>query len=194
MSGPHRTHSRRGTTLGLLLAGGVFVAAAIALLVFSAGRPQPAAQPPLPIAATGSPATASDPLPAFHLPALGGGEVSAADLRRKPAVVNFFASWCPSCWAEIPHIESASRNYRGKDLQVLGIGVLDSEESLRWMVSKLRITYPTVYDTSGETVVKILQLRSMPTTLFVDRQGIVRARWQGFLDKETLQRLIAKIL
>jgi peroxiredoxin len=109
-------------------------------------------------------------------------------------VINFFASWCSSCWAEIPHIQSVYNDYQGRGLQIVGIGVLDSEESLRWMVDKLRITYPTVYDTSGDTVVKILQLRSMPTTLFVDRQGIVRTRWQGFLDQETLQRLIAQIM
>ncbi len=194
MNDKHRTHPRTKITYGVRLAAGVFAAAAIAVFILSAGRPQPAGQPPLPIAATGSAATASDPLPGFRLPSLGGGAISAADLKGKPAVVNFFASWCPSCWVEVPHIEAASKDYRNKGLQVLGIGVLDSEDSLRWMVGKLGITYPTVYDTSGETVVKILQLRSMPTTLFVDRQGIVRARWQGFMDKETLQRLIAQIL
>ena len=183
---------RSRTTLALVVA--VLGAIGIASLILSTVRPKPAAQTPLPIAATGTAATASDPLPAFALPALGGGAISAAQLRGKPAVINFFASWCASCWAEIPHIEAASKDYRKQGLQVLGIGVLDSEDSLRWMVDKLRITYPTVYDTSGETVVKILQLRSMPTTLFVDRQGIVRARWQGFMDKETVLRLIAQIL
>ncbi len=190
----HQARSRRRTSLRLLLGGGAVAAVAIALFVLSAGRPQPAAQPPLPIAVTGSAASASDPLPAFSLPALGGGVFTAADLKGKPAVINFFASWCSSCWAEIPHIEAAFQDYKGQGLHVLGIGVLDSEESVRWMISKLGITYPTAYDTKGDTVGNILRLRAMPTTLFVDRQGIVRARWQGFLDQETLRRLIAQIL
>ncbi len=190
----HRAPFRRRWTTWVLLAAGTLAVLAIALSVLSAQRLQRAAPPPLPIAVTGAAASASDPLPAFSLPALGGGVISAAELKGKPAVINFFASWCPSCWAEIPHIEAAFKDYRGQGLQVVSIGVLDSEESLRWMVEKLRITYPAVYDTRGDTVVKILQLRSMPTTLFVDRQGIVRARWQGFLDNETLRRLIAQIL
>jgi peroxiredoxin len=179
----------------LIAAASVLAVAAVAVFAVSQGRLRQAAETPLPVAATRSAALATaDPLPAFSLPALGGGVMSAADLRGKPAVVNFFASWCSSCWAEIPHIQGAFQDYKRRGLQVVGIGVLDSEDSLRWMVNKLHITYPTVYDTSGDTVVKILQLRSMPTTLFVDRQGIVRARWQGFLDEETLRRLIAQII
>lgn len=189
-----RLRLRSGKALGLVLAAGVVIAVGAAVLILSTGRPQRAVQSPLPIAATGSGAASTDPLPAFSLPALGGGAISAAQLRGKPAVINFFASWCASCWVEIPHIEAAFNDYKKQDLQVLGIGVLDSEDSLRWMVDKLRLTYPTVYDTSGDTVVKILKLRSMPTTLFVDRQGVVRARWVGFMDAETLRRLIAQIL
>ncbi len=188
----HGLRSPAAKVVGLLLAAAVV--AAVAFFVFSHEGPQPTVQSPLPVAATGSASAAADPLPAFSLPAPGGGRISAADLKGKPTVINFFASWCSSCWAEIPHIQSASQDYKGRGLQVVGIGVLDSEDSLRWMVTKLHITYPTAYDTSGDTVVKILQLRSMPTTLFVDRQGIVRARWQGFLDQETLQRLIAQIM
>lgn len=188
-------HMRSRTLLRLLFTAGIVAAAAIALFVLSVGRPQqPAAQSPIPIAASGSGASSSDPLPAFRLPALGGGVLTAADLKGKPAVINFFASWCASCWAEVPHIQTAFEEYKGRGLQVLGIGVLDSEESVRWMVGKLRITYPTVYDSKGDTVGNVLRLRSMPTTLFVDRQGIVRVRWEGFLDKETLHRLIAQIL
>lgn len=190
----HQARSRSRTPFRLLVAASAVVAVAIALFVLLTGRPQPAAQSPLPIAATGSAASASDPLPAFILPALGGGVFNSADLKGKPAVINFFASWCPSCWVEIPHIQAAFQDYKGQGLHVLGIGVLDSEESVRWMVSKLGITYPTAYDTKGDTVGNILRLRAMPTTLFVDRQGIVRVRWQGFLDKETLRRLIGQIL
>lgn len=165
-----------------------------ALFILLVERPQPLAQPPLPIAESRPARQASGPLPAFRLPALGGGVVSATDLRGSPVVINFFASWCPSCWAEIPHLQRASQELHGRGLRILGISVLDDEGSLRWMVRKLGITYATVYDTQGDTVGNVLRLRTMPTTLFVDRQGIVRTRWEGFLDEETLHRLIGQIL
>jgi len=193
MSGPRGSmRSRTRKIVGFLLAAGVVAAIALVLIVRSPGRPQPAAS--LPIAAKGAAVEVSETLPAFSLPTPGGGVISTADLKGKPAVVNFFASWCASCWAEIPHIQAAYDVHKGRGLQIVGVGVLDSAESLRWMVDKLHITYPTAYDTGGDTVTKVLRLRSMPTTLFVDRRGIVRARWEGFLDPESLQRLLALIL
>ncbi len=146
------------------------------------------------ISASGAAAASPDLLPAFSLTALRGGLVSAADLKGKPAVINFFASWCASCWAEIPFLQAAHQTYSARGLRVLGIGVLESEDTMRSMVTRLGITYPTVYDASGDTVVKALRLRSMPTTLFVDRQGVVRVRWEGFLDKDTVFRLVGQIL
>lgn len=77
---------------------------------------------------------------------------------------------------------------------MLGIGVLDDAGAQKWMIGRLGITYPTVYDVSGEVVTKVLRLRRMPTTIFIDRRGIVRAKWEGILDEATLRREIAKIL
>jgi peroxiredoxin len=189
-------HARPGTAIrrALLLVAGALAAGALGLGLRAFGRPHLAAPPALPIAATGSAVTASEALPAFALPMLGGGQLTAADLKDRPVVLNFFASWCPSCWVEIPHLARVYDEHRRRGLVVVGVGVLDSEESLRWMVTRLRIPYPTAYDSSGETVVRILQLRAMPTTLFVDRQGRVRIRWQGLLDETTLRDLVGQIL
>ncbi len=194
MPNPNRTRPGTVTGRALLLVAGALAAGALGLGLRAFVRPQPASSPPLPLAATGSAATASEALLAFVLPALGGGQLTAAELRDRPVVLNFFASWCPSCWAEIPHLARVYEEHRRSGLAVVGIGVLDSEESLRWMVTRLRIPYPTAYDASGDTVVRILQLRAMPTTLFVDRQGRVRVRWHGLLDEATLRELVARIL
>jgi hypothetical protein len=77
---------------------------------------------------------------------------------------------------------------------MLGVGVLSAEDDLRSMVHRLRITYPVAYDLNGLVSVQAFGLRNVPTTLFVDRQGVVRARWEGAVDRETLRRLIAQIL
>lgn len=84
--------------------------------------------------------------------------------------------------------------YHPRGLQLLGIGVLDDADSQSWMVRKLGIPYPTVYDASGETVSQTFRLRAMPTTLLVGADGIVRVRWEGFVDEDTLRREVEKAL
>jgi len=133
-------------------------------------------------------------MPEFALPAPTGRIVKFADFKGRPLVINFFGSWCPSCWAEVPLMVSLYADYRGRGLGVLGIGVLDDAAAQTWMVRKLGIPYPTVYDVGGETVSNVLRLRAMPTTVLIDRRGVVKMKWEGFLDRDTLLRKVQEIL
>ncbi len=133
-------------------------------------------------------------LPSFSLPMIGGSQFSSDWLRGKPVIINFFASWCPDCWAELPTLEVMYRQYRARGLMVVGIGVLQDAQSTSWMVRRLGISFPVTYDTTGDVVTKVLKLRAMPTTLFVDRYGNVVVRWEGVLDKARFQRYLSLIL
>lgn len=167
----------------------------VPLFFILAGGLGAAAPPGLPPVSVLPPSTdLGHPIPEFSLPAPSGEMLAISKFRGRPIVINFFASWCPSCWAEIPHLVKASTENRKQGLVVLGIGVLDDAGAQKWMIGRLGITYPTVYDVSGEVVTKVLRLRRMPTTIFIDRRGIVRAKWEGILDEATLRREIAKIL
>ncbi len=176
--------------LGLFLLAGslLFVTLRQPASRFAAPTAIPTASGPGALAATGG-----ERLPTFTLPALRGGTFNSAALRGKPAVINFFASWCTSCWGEIPAFEAIHRQYAPHGLVVLGIGVLDDADAQTWMVQKLGITYPTVYDERGDVVGGVLRLKVMPTTLFVDRSGTIKSRWQGRLDESILRRELRKI-
>lgn len=138
--------------------------------------------------------TSTNQLPKFSLPKVDGSQFSSDQLRGKPAIVNFFASWCPSCWAEMPMLEVVYRQYRAKGLMVVGIGVLEDARSTFWMVNRLGVSFPVTYDATGEVVTGVLKLRAMPTTLFVDRHGNIVVRWEGVLDKARFQRYLTSIL
>ena len=133
-------------------------------------------------------------LPRFSLPMVDGSHFSSDRLRGKPAVINFFATWCPSCWAEVPMLEVVYRQHRANGLMVVGIGVLEDARSTSWMARRLGISFPVTYDATGEVVTKVLKLRTMPTTLFVDRNGNILVRWEGVLDKARFQRYLSLIL
>lgn len=132
------------------------------------------------------------PMPQFSLPTPAGGALAFSHFKGRPVLVNFFGSWCPSCWVEVPLMKALYEEYRPRGLQLLGIGVLDDADGQTWMVRKLGIPYPTVYDASGETVSQTFRLRAMPTTILVGADGIVLARWEGFVDEETLRRGVEK--
>ena len=110
------------------------------------------------------------PAPSFTLKRLdAGGTLSLASLRGKPAVINFFASWCEPCKAEASVLESAWRRYKGR-VAFIGIDYHDvTSDGLRFLRAH-DITYPTVQDGSGDIGEKY-GLTGVPETYFVDAQG-----------------------
>ena len=113
--------------------------------------------------------------PSFTLEDLDGEPRSLADLQGKVVVINLWASWCPPCRAEMPALQNASTSYADEDLVILGVHMTaqDSEAKARAFVSEYGLTFPILLDRAGE-VGRLYQSRALPTTFFVDREGIIR--------------------
>ena len=114
--------------------------------------------------------------PDFILDLLGGGKVTLSDLRGKPIVVNLWASWCPPCRAEMPAIEKVYQDYKDLGLVVLGVNTTnqDSEADAATFVRQYGLTFPIPLDRDGSVSVRYA-LRGLPTTFFIDREGIIRS-------------------
>ena len=116
--------------------------------------------------------------PNFHLPVYGGGAVgsaiSLADLRGHPVVLNFYSESCQPCLAEIPYLE---RVYTGFDANgqftLLGINQSDPKDDIRTFGSQYHVTYPLLFDGSGNVNMQY-GVTAIPTTYFIDSRGIVR--------------------
>lgn len=116
------------------------------------------------------PAKVGGPVPNFTLRRLeGSGTISLASLRGKPAVINFFASWCGPCKAEAKILESASQQYKGR-ISFLGIDYHDVTSDGRRFLQAHGITFPTVQDGSG-TIGDKYGLTGVPETFVVNAQG-----------------------
>jgi len=121
--------------------------------------------------------------PNFTLDLLGGGEarpeqsrrVTLSDLRGKAVMVNFWASWCPPCRAEMPAIEKAYRSYKDLGFEVLAVNTThqDREVDAAAFVDEFGLTFPILLDRSGAVSAAYI-LRALPTTFFIDREGIIR--------------------
>jgi thiol-disulfide isomerase/thioredoxin len=122
----------------------------------------------------------------------GPGTNRLADWRGTPVVVNLFASWCPSCLAEMPSFERASHDYAGR-VVIVGVDTQDSPaEGLR-LARQLGITYPLLADTSHADLYALLQGQGMPVTAFIGRDGTVKRVYSGALDETLLRQLIDQL-
>lgn len=115
--------------------------------------------------------------PQFRLALLSGGTLDLAELRGKPVVVNFMASWCPPCRAEMPAFEKAWQLHKDRVVFV-GVAVEDTEAAAKALVAKTGVTYPVGLD-EGNQIARAYELRGMPTTVFLDPNGVVVKRVTG---------------
>jgi peroxiredoxin len=117
--------------------------------------------------------------PEFTAARFGGGTLRLADLREKGVVMNFFASWCTPCKVEAPALEAAYRKYQSRGIVFLGVDVQqDTWDDAADFLEAFGVTYPAVRDANGE-IARKYQLLGLPTTYFIDRDGIVRAKVVG---------------
>lgn len=114
--------------------------------------------------------------PDFTLDLLGGGEVTLSDLRGAPVMLNLWASWCPPCRAEMPAIQAVYQEYGEEGLVVLAVNATnqDSESAAAAFVRDHGLTFPVPLDRDGSVSV-LYALRGLPTTYFIDREGVIRS-------------------
>lgn len=127
--------------------------------------------------------------PDFTLDALDGTKVTLSEMRGKIVIVNLWATWCPPCRAEMPALENAYKQYKDSDVVILGLNVTnqDSERDIPPFVKEFGLTFPILLDRDG-SVSALYQLRGLPTTYFINREGIIRTVVVGGPMNETFIR------
>ena len=108
---------------------------------------------------------------AFDLPLLSGdGSLSTGDLEGRVVVLNFWASWCAPCRREMPMFERVWRDYRERDVTIVGVDVRDIPADAQAFLEKYDITYPIVRD-EDEVLVDRLKADPLPQTFFIAGNG-----------------------
>jgi cytochrome c biogenesis protein CcmG/thiol:disulfide interchange protein DsbE len=130
------------------------------------------------------------PGPAFSLPTLDDPDerLSLTDLRGKPAVLNFWASWCDPCRDEAEVLARGAREHRDR-ITFLGVAILDGRESALEFIDRFDVPYRSVRDARG-LVAKRYGVTGVPETVFVDARGNVVGSFIGAIDQRTLDRLL----
>jgi len=113
--------------------------------------------------------------PDFTLTSLDSHDIGLENLKGKPVILNFWASWCPPCKAEMAAFQEAFQEYGGSDLQIIAINSTnqDSLTDVLRFIEEHGITFPIPLDQTG-AVSRDYLIHSLPTTYFIDKNGIIK--------------------
>jgi cytochrome c biogenesis protein CcmG/thiol:disulfide interchange protein DsbE len=167
----------------VLISGLVIFAALVGVLFLNLGHDPSAIESPL----------IGKPAPNFALKAVGTGEMlDVAKLRGKPAIINFWATWCGPCYQEHPVLVQNAR-VLGSDVQFVGVVFNDTEQKIQSFLAQRGSAYPTLLDEQGKTAVAY-GVGGVPETFFLDKNGTIVAKYAGPLTTEELQANLAKAM
>ncbi|MCR4408887.1 MAG: TlpA family protein disulfide reductase [Candidatus Saccharicenans sp.] len=135
----------------------------------------------------------AEPAPDFSVISLDGQQLSLASLKGKVILVNFWATWCPPCRAEIPEFIEAYTELKDRGLEILGFSVDDMPEAeLKSFVTKAKMNYPVAL--VGQDIVSAFRPgQYIPTSIFIDRNGRLRYKHVGQLAKKDLVRIFEEL-
>jgi cytochrome c biogenesis protein CcmG/thiol:disulfide interchange protein DsbE len=135
------------------------------------------------------------PAPDFTLPMLDadGATLRLSELRGKPTLLNFWATWCDSCRVEHPILVSLSRTFEGR-VNFVGVAYLDTEPKLRgWLAAHGGMAFPTLIDV-GSTAAVAFGVGRLPESYLIDQDGVIREKYFGVVPSAELITTLEEML
>lgn len=136
----------------------------------------------------------NEPSPQFALKDLNGKTVKLSNYNGKVVLLNFWATWCAPCRAEMPDLVKLQKEYQAHGLQVVGVTYPDySRRAVQKVARQLRVNYPIVLG-SRELAAQYDVGEVLPTTIIIDREGKIRGRILGIMEPEEFEQSVKPLL
>ncbi len=144
-------------------------------------------------------ATDGKKAPDFTLTAIDGKSLKLSDYKGKGVIVNFWATWCPPCRAEIPDMVELQKEYESKGFSFIGIAVSDEEEKVKAFALSQKMNYPVAMGSKelAMSYGKLTQegaIRGIPTSFVINGKGEILDYFVGARDKATFAEAIKKVI
>jgi len=131
--------------------------------------------------------------PPFEAQTLAGETLRLADLRGKMVLINFWATWCEPCKAEMPDLQAVYESYQTRGLRVLGINLGESKNDVQTWVNQLGLTFDIMMD-DRQQIASQYQIRGQPTSYLVAPDGVITQIYYGPTIRANLEAAIAPLL
>jgi cytochrome c biogenesis protein CcmG/thiol:disulfide interchange protein DsbE len=179
---------------GIAAAASLVILAGLVLLVRSGVNGSTGRASPPPATVEAATLAQGQPAPDFSAATLQGSRLSLSSLRGKPVLINFFASWCTVCEAELPGIEQAYQEHRAGGFTVVGVNTLETGDGLAFY-RRMNLTFPAVYDPGnpGRIGSAYGVTQGLPASVFVDRTGKVQLIQYGPVTKSLIDQELPKL-
>ena len=128
--------------------------------------------------------------PDFLLTTLDGGTLRLSDLQGKPILVNFFATWCVTCRAEMPDLIKTYEQYKSRGLVVIGVNLQEAGDQVRPFVQRFGMTFPVIMDRRGQVAAAWRiggPTSGLPSSYFIDASGVIRKVVFGQLSTKDIE-------
>lgn len=123
--------------------------------------------------------------PDFELKTTDGKVIKLSDYKGKPVMLNFFATWCPPCRAEMPALQEVYAEYESKGFVIIAVNLNESNLAVNSFRDKYKLTFPIVIDTD-DRVSRTYEIVPLPTSYFINKDGVVVGKWTGEISKDKL--------
>jgi len=134
------------------------------------------------------------PAPEFNLPDLDGNKVELSSMKGKVLILDFWATWCPPCKEEVPHLVRLQSKYRDQGLQIVGLSLdKGGAPDVKPFAEEHDVNY-TMLIATDETAKAYGGVSMIPTTFVVDRSGVVVKRFIGYTTPEAFEEAILPLL
>ena len=133
--------------------------------------------------------------PDIHFKVIDGRTISLKDLRGKPVLVNFWATSCPGCIKEMPHLIDLYHQFHAKGFELIGVAMPDDRpDHVMEMAKRKNIPYPIAIDIKGEAVAAFGNVQLTPTSFLIDPSGEIIKQKIGEIDMPQLRKQINSLL
>lgn len=129
--------------------------------------------------------------PDFQLLSPDGEQLQLSSFKGKVVLINFWATWCVPCREEMPLLQSFADQYSG-ELVVLGINYDEEARDIQEFIDSLDLTFPILLDHDGK-VTSLYRIRGFPSSIFIDKSGILRYQHVGLLSEKQLDKYLAEL-
>lgn len=133
------------------------------------------------------------PAPDFTLTTLDGKPVKLSDQKGSVVVLDFWATWCPPCRAEMPGIQAVYDTYKDQGMIVLAVNAQEDQDTIQSFVMETGFTFPILPDPYGQAI-RAYGVRSFPATFVIDREGRIDTIHQGQITPDELETMVRPLL